>query len=148
MQLTQFTDFSLRTLIYLSQKEDGFATISEIAEYFGISRNHLVKVVHHLSTHNILHTVRGKHGGLRLARAPAEIGLGEVVRLTEPSFDIVECFNSTGNQCNITPFCQLQGIFRESFRAFMTVLDGYNIQDAVRGKINLNQIQFGTKAVG
>lgn len=140
MQLTQFTDFALRVLIYLTQKEDGFATISEVAEFYGISRNHLVKIVHHLSTHEVLHTVRGKSGGMRLARPAAEIVLGDVVRLTEPSFDVVECFDKKTNRCIITPQCRLQSVLHEASRAFLAVLDNYTLADAVWRRIDIQAI--------
>ena len=98
MQLTQYTDYSLRVLIYLSQKQQGeLATISEIADFYSISRNHLVKVVHNLATYGFIQTMRGKNGGMCLARPAAEIGIADVVRKTEPNFDIAECFNKESN---------------------------------------------------
>lgn len=137
MQLTQFSDYALRVLIYLTQKEDGFANITEIADFYQISRNHLVKVVHFLSTNGVLHTVRGKSGGLRLARLPQELRLGELIRLTEVNFELVECFSLQNNQCVITPQCRLQGILREAHKAFLAVLDRYTLADAVKGQIDI-----------
>lgn len=131
MQLTQFTDFSLRTLIYLARMaEPGQATINEIAEYHKISRNHLVKVVNNLANEGFILTTRGKGGGLKLARPPHTIGLGEVVRLTEPNMNLVECFDMKSNQCCIARGCFLKSALYESRQAFMMVLDKYTLADA------------------
>ena len=129
MQLTLYTDYSLRVLLYLAQKEDGPATISEIADFYGISRNHLVKVVHHLGTIGLLHTTRGKGGGVRLAKSPAEIRIGEVVRATEPHFHLVECFDPNAPTCSVLNDCRLKGVLGEATRAFFQVLDGYTLAD-------------------
>ncbi len=129
MQLTLYTDYSLRVLLYLAQKEDGPATISEIADFYGISRNHLVKVVHHLGTIGLLHTTRGKGGGVRLAKAPSEIRIGEVVRATEPHFHLVECFDPGAPTCSVLNDCRLKGVLGEATRAFFQVLDGYTLAD-------------------
>ena len=129
MQLTLYTDYSLRVLLYLAQKEDGPATISEIADFYGISRNHLVKVVHHLGTIGLLHTTRGKGGGVRLAKAPSEIRIGEVVRATEPHFHLVECFDPDAPTCSVLNDCRLKGVLGEATRAFFQVLDGYTLAD-------------------
>ena len=135
MQLTQYTDYSLRVLIYLSLKKPGeLGTITQISEFYGISRNHLVKVVHNLAIHGFIHTIRGKHGGMHLARLPSEISIGEVVRLTEPNFDIAECFNKETNSCVITPVCALKAILREARNSFLKELDRYTIADSVTKK--------------
>ena len=130
MQLTQFTDFSCRVLIYLARlPEPGSATISEIAEYHKISRNHLIKVVNNLAGHGFIETTRGKGGGLRLARAPHMISIGEVVRLTETNMNLVECFDLKSNQCRIIRGCGLKSALYEARRAFMTVLDKFTLAD-------------------
>lgn len=131
MQLTQYTDYSLRVLIYLAGKNDGLTTVSEIAEYHGISRNHLVKVIHNLASKGFILTTRGRKGGMTLSRPPQEIILGDVVRNTEPNFDIAECFNLSSNCCVITPSCGLKSIFREAHRGFIKALDKYTLADAV-----------------
>jgi len=132
MQLTQYTDYSLRVLIYLSQKKTGeLATISEIAEFYGISRNHLVKVVHNLATYGFIHTMRGKNGGMCLARPADEINIGEVVRQTEPNFDIAECFNKESNTCVISPICALKSILGDARTSFIQTLDRYTIANAL-----------------
>lgn len=135
MQLTQYTDFSLRVLIYLSMKKpEELSTITDISEFYEVSRNHLVKVVHNLATLGYIETIRGKHGGMRLARAAADISVGEVVRLTEPNFDIAECFNKTTNRCAITPVCGLKRILGQARSQFMQALDGYTIADVLDEK--------------
>lgn len=131
MQLTQFTDFSLRALIYLARlPAPGQATIHEIAQFHSISRNHLVKVVNNLANQGFIQTTRGKGGGLKLARPAHTIGVGEVVRVTEPNMDLVECFNAKTNQCCIVRGCALKAELYEAKRAFMMVLDKYTLADA------------------
>jgi Rrf2 family nitric oxide-sensitive transcriptional repressor len=133
MQLTQFTDYSLRVLIYLARlPEPGMATVPEIADHHGISRHHLVKVVHNLAQQGLINTTRGKGGGIQLARPPHTIGLGDVVRLTEPHMDLVECFDLKTNQCRIVRGCFLKAALHEARRAFMAALDKYTLADATR----------------
>lgn len=131
MQLTQYTDYSLRVLIYLARKTEDLSTVSEIAEYHGISRNHLVKVIHNLALKGFILTTRGRNGGMKLSRPPSKIILGDVIRNTEPNFDIAECFNATDNCCVITPNCGLKSIFREAQIGFIKVMDKYTLADAV-----------------
>jgi Rrf2 family nitric oxide-sensitive transcriptional repressor len=140
MQLTLHTDYSLRVLVYLAQKTDGLATISEISKFYQISRNHLVKVVHHLAHHHFIQTTRGKYGGIRLARAPELISVGEVVRRMEPSFDIVECFNSTNRPCVVSPVCALKEILYKASIEFLGILDRYTLADAIVKNAQTEQI--------
>jgi len=141
MQLTLYSDYSLRVLLYLGTRpHDESATITDIAQAFGISRNHLVKVVHNLSLLGYINTVRGKRGGMRLSRSPEKINLGEVVRHTEGTFDIVECFNSTNNTCPISPVCKLKGVINEAYRGFIGVLDQYTLADILKNKRQLQSI--------
>lgn len=140
MQLTQYTDYSLRVLIYLSQKEQGeLATITEIAEFYGISRNHLVKVVHNLATYGFIKTMRGKNGGMCLARPAEEIGIGEVVRQTEPNFDIAECFSQKNNSCVISPICALKNMLGDARTNFIQTLDRYTIAQTLNPKHGLSE---------
>ena len=127
MRLTLFTDYSLRTLIYLGLRGEGLASIAEIARAYHIKQNHLTKVVHHLAQIGVVETVRGRQGGLRLARAPERIGLGDMVRQTEESFAVVECFSSRA--CLLTGACQLECVLHESLAAFLAVLDRYTLAD-------------------
>ena len=105
------------------------ATIQEVADAYGISKNHLMKVAYDLGRHGFLETVRGRGGGLRLARAPERIGLGEVVRKMEEDFTMVECFAPGANQCRICGPCRLQDILRDALKAYLDVLDRYTLAD-------------------
>lgn len=131
MRLTRFTDYSLRVLIFLGVKQDGLSTIKEIADHYNISKNHLMKVVYELNRLGYIETVRGKNGGMRLHKAPESINLGSLVRRTENDMDLVECF-SAGNQCVITPACNLKHIVAEALDAFVAVLDRYTLSDLLR----------------
>ncbi|MBU6460617.1 MAG: Rrf2 family transcriptional regulator [Proteobacteria bacterium] len=132
MQLTQYTDYSLRVLIYLGSKPGGFGTISEITDFYGISRNHLTKIVNHLANHGLLVTTRGKHGGIRLAKPPGLIRIGQVIQLMEPNFNIAECFNGVSNSCVITRNCGLKGVLKEGVDSFLAVMDKYTLEDIVK----------------
>ena len=140
MQLTLYTDYSLRVLIYLGAHSDKLVTITEIADSYGISRNHLVKVVHNLSGLGFIHSVRGKGGGLRLSRPPEKINLGDVVRHTEGGFDIVECLNTTTNTCPITRICGLKGVVSKALDAFIGVLENYTLADVTANKRQLTKV--------
>lgn len=130
MRLTLFTDYTLRTLIYLAVRPDRLVTIGDIADAYGISSNHLMKVVHQLATAGDVATVRGQRGGLRLARPPADINIGAVVRRTEGDFAIVPCFG-TETSCAIQPDCVLAGVLGAATRAFLAVLDDRTLADLV-----------------
>jgi Rrf2 family nitric oxide-sensitive transcriptional repressor len=137
MRLTVYTDYALRVLMYLALKEDELATIAEISKSYGISKNHLMKVAHQLGAAGYVETVRGRGGGLRLARGIEEIGLGEVVRFTEPDMAIVSCFKPINAPCAIRPSCVLRQALQKSRDAFMSVLDDYTLSDLVqpRGRL-------------
>ena len=144
MQLTHYTDYALRTLIFLGLTERG-GTIGQVAAAYGISKNHLVKVVHHLGKLGYLKTTRGKAGGIRLAAPPGAINIGEFVRQVEPNFHMVECFNPERNACPITPECRLKGVLCEATDAFLEVLDRYTLEDlltkrdALRASLQLSE---------
>lgn len=140
MRLTAHTDYALRMLIYLAVKEDGLATIAEIADRYAISQNHLTKVAHHLGVAGFITTMRGKHGGLKLARPAGEISLGAVVRRTEPDMILVPCFTPGDTSCLIGPACGLPPILHEARRAFVAVLDGYTIADLVQRRTGLRAL--------
>lgn len=125
MRLTQWTDYSLRVLMYCAAHVDRETpvTISEIAEAHGISRSHLTKIVMTLSGLGYLGTTRGRGGGLRLLRPAQEIRLGEVIRQTETDFTLVECFDDGVNQCRIAGVCQLKGVLSDALMAYLAVLD-------------------------
>lgn len=140
MQLTLYTDYSLRVLLYLGVRREETVTIGEIADAYRISRNHLVKVVHHLASTGFVHTTRGKGGGVRLMRPPEEIRLGEVIRITEGGFDLVECMNSQTNTCPIDQLCALKSVVQEALAAFTAVWDRYTLADVLRNRSQLANV--------
>ena len=133
MRLTAYTDYTLRTLMYLGAHRDRLVTIQDIADLHSISKNHLMKVVHQLGLSGIVETVRGRNGGLRLARAPAEINIGTVVRETESDFFMAECFNKDNNTCPLTPDCQLKAKLGQATAAFLAVLDTVTLASILAG---------------
>jgi Rrf2 family transcriptional regulator, nitric oxide-sensitive transcriptional repressor len=139
MRLTTFTDYSLRTLIYLALRPDRLATITDIAETYGISANHLMKVVQQLAQGGDIVTLRGQHGGLRLARPAREINIGAVVRRCEPDMTMAACFIGPG-QCAIQPACGLTGVLTEALGAFLAVLDRYSLADLIRERDRLGAL--------
>ncbi|MDX1250890.1 MAG: Rrf2 family transcriptional regulator [Gammaproteobacteria bacterium] len=132
MQLTLYTDYSLRVLLYLGIHKNEKATINEIADYFKISRNHLVKVVHNLAVCGYIHTVRGKGGGMSLARPAEEINIGDVVRHTEPNFHVVECFNPQTTHCPAYNVCTLIDVLNSALTNFFAILDRYTLADLLK----------------
>jgi Rrf2 family nitric oxide-sensitive transcriptional repressor len=132
MQLTRFTDYSYRVLIYLAREQDGLATIDEIAASYGISRNHLMKVVHRLATAGYVETVRGKGGGMRLARPAAEILLGQVARDMEENMFIVQCLENGFSNCTLLPSCVLKTALVEARSNFLETLDRYTLADLAK----------------
>jgi Rrf2 family nitric oxide-sensitive transcriptional repressor len=135
MRLTKYSDFALRALIYVASA-DRRCTIDEIAQSYAIPKNHLVKVVNQLATIGFIQSIRGKGGGIELAYEPSSINLGEVVRATEQSFDLVECFSSE-NQCVLTPSCKLANIFSQALDQFLAVLDEYTLEDLLAPKVKM-----------
>ncbi|MFT3664844.1 RrF2 family transcriptional regulator [Piscinibacter sp.] len=130
MRLTAMTDYSLRLLMHVGQHGGRLCTIAEIAQVYGISEAHLMKITHQLALAGFLETLRGRGGGMRLARPPAEIGIGDVVRAMEPDFAMVECF-ATGNACTLSGQCRLTGVLHGSLMAFMENLDRYTLADLI-----------------
>lgn len=131
MKLTHYSDYSLRVLIYLAIENNRLVTISEIAKSYDISRNHVVKVVHHLGKLGYLETQRGKNGGMRLARDSLDVNVGELVRKTEASLQIVECFGDD-DACVLSPVCVLKNALNDALTAFLNVLDSYTLADLVK----------------
>ena len=132
MRLTRYTDYAMRVLLYLGARQDRLCSIAEIAQAYGISQNHLMKVVSDLVNAGYLVSVRGRFGGVRLARPPAEINVGAVVRHTEDGFDLVDC-----GSCIIAPACGLTGALAQALRAFMTVLDGYTLENLLNKRLDM-----------
>lgn len=139
MRLTNFSDYALRVLMYAAAASDRLITIEETAELYGISRAHLMKVANQLTRAGYLRAVRGRSGGLTLAKRPNRIKLGEVLRATEPDFALVECFTAD-NQCLISPRCRLRGALKEALAAFTGTLDNYTLADLL-----LSPEDFGIK---
>lgn len=139
MRFTAFTDYALRVMIYLALDPGDRVTIKDIADAYGISKNHLMKVVNLLAKGGYVSASRGPGGGLELARPADEIAVGEIVRLTEDTLQLVECFGAD-NQCTITPACTLKGIFQESLEAMFGVLDSYSVQDLVQCRTQLKKL--------
>lgn len=140
MQLTYYTDYSLRVLMYLAIRRGRIANISEIAECYGISRNHLVKVVHNLARGGFIKSYRGKGGGIELARDLKEINIGEVVRYTEGPLKPVECFDVERNRCVIANVCGLADVIAEACNNFFATLDRYTLADLVKRRERLSKV--------
>ncbi len=129
MRLTVYTDYSLRLLMYLSVRQDRKSTIQEVADAYGISVNHMTKVVHELAQAGYVSTTRGRSGGIAIGRPPSEIGLGEVVRHTEPDMVIVPCFDERNESCPLRRACRLKSALDRARLAFLSVLDEYTLAD-------------------
>jgi Rrf2 family transcriptional regulator, nitric oxide-sensitive transcriptional repressor len=133
MQITSYTDYALRVLIYLATSSGKQATITEISDFFNISRNHLVKVVHQLGSKGFVKTTRGKGGGLALQRPPEMISIGEVVRSMENHFNWVECFDPAQQHCRLLPSCGLKQLITRAGDAYLQVLDSATLADVLLG---------------
>ena len=142
MRLTLHTDYALRVLIYAGMHADRLCSVSEIANAYGVSRNHLVKVVHGLGRAGFLESARGRSGGIRLARPAAEIRVGDVVRHAEDGFDLVDC-----GTCRITGACRLPGMLGEALAAFVGVLDRYTLADLVEQPAEIRAMLAGIEGL-
>jgi Rrf2 family transcriptional regulator, nitric oxide-sensitive transcriptional repressor len=129
MQLTLFSDYSLRLLLYLAAHRDRTVSVQEVSRAYGVSPHHMVKIVQRLVEQGLVATVRGRNGGLRLAAEPSDINIGALVRATEPSMNLVECFDRDTNTCPIARACGLKGVLREAQAAFLGVLDSHTLAD-------------------
>lgn len=132
MHLTLHADYSLRVLLYLAARPGRLVSTQEVSKAYGISKNHLVRVVQTLGRHGFIEVSAGRAGGILLAREASEISLGEVFRVAEPDFHLVECFNRDKNTCPIAPACGLKGVLYEAREAFLAVLDKYTVADLVK----------------
>ncbi len=144
MQLTTFSDYSMRVMMYLGLQHGKLATISEIAKAYQISENHLTKVVHHLALRGYVETVRGKGGGLRLILDPATVNLGAMLRDSEGDAGLLPCLTKEG-ECCIQRSCILMGILREAQAALFAVLDKYTLADLLRKEAPLARILLHPK---
>lgn len=137
MKITEHTDYTLRTLIFLGLHRHERVTIRQIADGYGISKNHLMKIIHRLGQDGLIETVRGRGGGVMLRKAPEDIGIGAVVRAAEHDFVLAECFAGVHNRCVISPVCRLQAGLREALDAFFRVLDGLTLADILHDHARL-----------
>lgn len=127
MRLTTYTDYALRTLMYLAANRDRLVTIQDIADAHGIAKNHLTKVVHQLGILGVVESLRGRNGGLRLGREPGQINIGAVVRSTEPDFYMAECFDPGKSHCMMSAACSLKDVLNDATMAYLAVLDGVTL---------------------
>ena len=140
MQLTLFSDYALRVLLYLAVHRDELVPVSRMARAYRVSRHHMVKVAQLLVRLELVEAVRGRSGGLRLAQPPSQINLGSVVRRTEPHFDIVECFDDSTNTCPISPACNLKGVLFHAQQQFLSVLDNLTLADLLGKEQQLKRL--------
>jgi len=134
VRMTYHTDYAIRMLIYVALKPDGLSTVNEIAQSYGLSRNHLLKVALTLRKLGLIESMRGRSGGIRLAKSAEQINVGTIVRATEEDFSLVECMQATGGLCVISPVCRLKGMFAEALQSYLAVLDGYTLADVIHNK--------------
>lgn len=137
MRLTQYSNFTLRTLQFLALHEPDIVTVDQVARAHGISRAHLVKVAYDLSQRGYVETQRGRNGGMRLARSAELITVGEILRWTEAPLELVECFNPQTNTCPLQGHCHLSRGIRRALRAFFVVLDDLTIADIIANRSTL-----------
>lgn len=135
MRLTSFTDYSVRVLTYAALKKNELASIREVSEVYGISSNHLMKVIHHLGKGNYLETIRGKNGGFRLARDPKDISIGELIRYTEDDLALI---NSNAKNTDQNEKVNFNSIVEQALGSFMTTVDSYTLADLVEGQTLTN----------
>lgn len=146
MELSRFSDYALRVLMYAAAREDQKVTLNELTEAYHISQHHLVKIVHYLGKLGYLQNRRGRSGGIWLGRHPKDIRIGEVIRRTETHLHLAECFNAKTNQCRLSPSCRLKTVFQEAKDAFLEVLDQYTLEDLIQngkplvGLLSLNMV--------
>lgn len=141
MNLKKYTDYGLRVLIFTGMKSDGeLASIKEISEVFNISQHHLGKIVFELNKLELIETIRGRNGGIRLAKPAEEINVGMVVRLLENDFVLLECFDKGQNHCVISPGCTLKHAINKAMHAFFKVLEEYTIKDLINNEDELREL--------
>ena len=132
MRLTTYTDYALRTLMYLAANRDRLVTIKDIADTHDIAKNHLTKVVHQLGILGFVESLRGRNGGVKLGKEPGQINIGTVVRSTEPDFYMAECFDPKKNHCILSTDCVLKGVLYTATNAYLAVLDGVTLEDLMK----------------
>ncbi|MEO6446143.1 MAG: Rrf2 family transcriptional regulator [Gemmatimonadaceae bacterium] len=148
MHLTRFTDYALRAMGYLALEPEKRSTVGTVAKRMGMSEDHLLKVVQRLSQAGLVKTIRGRKGGVRLARRPDEIFIGEVVRKTEDNLRIVPCFDDANKSCPITAACGISPMMEQALGAFLSTLDRYTIADMIVHREELLQLTLGNRREG
>lgn len=146
MRLSDYTDYTLRVLMYCALHTERLVTIVEIADHYAVSKNHLMKIVNDLARLGLLETTRGRGGGLRLLKAASDIRVGDVVRAAETDFRLVECFDPGTDTCTLTPTCHLRNVFATALHAYFAALDGVTLADitspiAPRGRSDTTRMQ-------
>ncbi len=134
MRLTDYTDYTLRVLMFCALHPERSVTIAELADSHAVSKNHLMKIVNDLARQGLLQTTRGRGGGLRLLKPADEIRIGDVVRQTETDFRLVECFDKAHDTCTLTPNCQLKAVFGSALQSYLAELDKVTLADVTRAK--------------
>ena len=129
MRLTDYTDYTLRVLMFCALHPERSITIAELAQSHAVSKNHLMKIVNDLARQGLLQTTRGRGGGLRLLKAAADIRIGDVVRQSETDFRMVECFDASHNACTLTVHCQLKRVIKTALDSYMAELDKVTLAD-------------------
>lgn len=147
MRLTTYTDYALRTLMYLAAHRERLVTIQDIADAHDIAKNHLTKVVHQLGILGFVESLRGRKGGLRLGREPAAINIGEVVRCTEPDFYMAECFNPGKSHCILSAACCLKDVLSDATTAYLKVLDGVTLDYLMTANERLDGAKTSFKSI-
>ena len=142
MRLTDYTDYTLRVLMFCALNPERSITIAELAETHAVSKNHLMKIVNDLARQGLLQTTRGRGGGLRLLKAAADINIGDVVRKSETDFRMVECFDVNHNACTLTAHCQLKQVFKTALQMYLAELDKVTLADITRPKIGRTQTSY------
>ena len=140
MRLTDYTDYTLRVLMYCALHPERTVTIAELAESHAVSKNHLMKIVNDLARQGLLQTTRGRGGGLRLLKRAADIRIGVVVRQTETDFRLVECFDASHNTCTLIAHCQLKQVFRKALQSYLAELDKVTLADITRPVRSATQV--------
>ncbi len=148
MRLSDYTDYTLRVLMYCAVHPDRLATIAELADHHRVSKNHLMKVVNDLGRQGVLETTRGRGGGLRLMKAPSAIRVGDVLRNAETDFRLVECFDAATDTCTLTPTCRLKKVLRSALAAYFAELDGVTLADIARPGKTTEKNGLMTNGVG
>ena len=146
MRLSEYTDYTLRVLMYCARHRQRRVTIGELADQHGLSKGHLMKVVNDLARQGLIETTRGRGGGLRLLKEPGAIRIGDVVRASETDFRLVECFDASTNACTLSPSCHLKHLFEAALRSYFQTLDGATLADLTPELPGPGRLSGGTPA--